>query len=92
MTLFYITENVASNHIYICFQGIDLSNFNIYKNGKKMKTNDNVHVDITDDVISLLVDKVSVDDEATYAVRIEGSEKDLGEVALTVVSSVEKQR
>ena len=60
-----------------------------------MKQNDNVHVDISDDVISLLVDKVSVDDEATYAVRIQGSEKDLGEVNLTVlsdVSSIEKQR
>ena len=60
-----------------------------------MKQNNNVHIDISDDVISLLVDKVSKDDEATYAVRIQGSEKDLGEVDLTVlsdVSSVEKQR
>ena len=72
-----------------------MSNVDIYKNGQKVKTIDNVHVDISGDVISLLVDKVSVDDEATYAVRIQGSEKDLGEVALAVlsdVSSVEKQR
>ena len=81
--------------MYIFFQGIDLSKVEIYKNGQTVKQNDNVHVDISDGVISLLVDKVSVDDEATYTVRIQGSEKDLGEVPLTVcsdVSTAEKQR
>jgi hypothetical protein len=77
------------------FTGIELSKVDIYKNGQKVKTNSNVHVDVSDEVITLLVDKVSVGDEAAYTLREQGSKKDRGEVNLTMVSvahAEEKER
>ena len=63
---------------------IELENIDIFKNGQKMKANDNIHIDISDDIVTLLVDKVSFDDEASYTIRVPGSEKDHGEVEMTV--------
>ena len=48
-------------------------------------------MDISGDALSLIVDKVSMDDEATYTVRKQGSEEDLGEITLTVISDVHSE-
>ena len=59
-----------------------------------MKTNGNLHVDIVDEIITLSVDKVSFDDEAAYTIRQRGSDKDQGEIGLTMNtdSSARKSR
>jgi hypothetical protein len=65
-----------------------LSKIDIYKNGQKVKTKGNVHVDVSGEVLTLLFDKVSMDDEAIYYVRVQDSKKDHGEVKLTVTTDV----
>ena len=50
-----------------------------------MKTSSNIHEDISDGVISLLFDKASLDDDATYSVRMDGSDINHGEVDLIVI-------
>jgi hypothetical protein len=77
------------------FPGIEMSEVAIHKNGHKLETDANVHVDILDKVIILRVDNVSVDNEALYTVSVQGSQKDHGEVNLTVItaaSAKEKER
>ncbi|XP_053386642.1 muscle M-line assembly protein unc-89-like [Mercenaria mercenaria] len=69
-------------------RGIALSNVNIYKGGQKVETSGSIHVDISDDVISLIIDNVTITDEAVYSVRIQESERDYGEVRLKVDTSV----
>ena len=67
------------------FSGIELSKVDVFKNGQKVNKSDKVNIDISDDVISLRVEAISSNDEAVYTIRVQGFEKDHGEVGLTVI-------
>ena len=80
---------MSINTILLLFHlGYELSKIEIFKNGQKLQKSDNVHVDMVDEVITLLVEKVSVEDEAAYTVRVQNSSKDHGEVTMTVITGV----